>query len=53
MLLKGNGKGDFIMIPQFQTGLKLKGDLRSVLNLGNGWIFGLHNKNLVSYNLKE
>jgi hypothetical protein len=53
LLLKGNGKGDFIMIPQFQTGLKLKGDLRSVLNLGNGWIFGLHNKNLVSYNLKE
>jgi len=53
LLLKGNGKGIFQMIPQNQTGLKLQGDLRSALKIGNSWIFGLHNKNLVSYNLKE
>jgi hypothetical protein len=53
LLLKGNGKGNFQMIPQNQTGLKLQGDLRSALKIGNSWIFGLHNKNLVSYNLKE
>ena len=53
LLLKGNGKGNFQMIPQNQTGLKLQGDLRSALKVGNSWIFGLHNKNLVSYNLKE
>lgn len=53
LLLKGNGKGNFQMVPQNQTGLKLQGDLRSALRVGNSWIFGLHNKNLVSYNLKE
>jgi hypothetical protein len=53
LLLKGNGKGDFKMIPQYQTGLKLKGDCRSALNFGNTWYFGIYPNNLVSYNLKE
>jgi len=53
LLLKGNGKGDFKMIPQYQTGLKLKGDCRSALNFGNTWYFGMYPNNLVSYNLKE
>jgi hypothetical protein len=53
LLLQGNGKGDFKMIPQYQTGLKLKGDCRSALNFGNTWYFGIYPNNLVSYNLKE
>jgi hypothetical protein len=53
LLLKGNGKGDFKMIPQWQAGLKLKGDCRSVLNFGNSWYFGMYPNNLVSYKLME
>ena len=53
LLLQGNGKGDFKRIPQWQAGLKLKGDCRSVFNFGNTWYFGMYPNNLVSYNLKE
>jgi hypothetical protein len=53
LLLQGNGKGDFKVIPQYQTGLKLIGDCRSALNVGNTWYFGMYPNNMVSYNLKE
>jgi hypothetical protein len=53
LLLQGNGKGFFKRIPQWQAGLKLKGDCRSALNFGNTWYFGMYPNTLVSYNLIE
>jgi hypothetical protein len=53
LLLQGNGKGVFKRIPQWQAGLKLKGDCRSALNFGKTWYFGMYPNTLVSYNLIE
>ena len=43
-LLLGDGKGSFKAVPQYQTGLSLRGDIRSVVSLsGNGktcYLFG-------------
>jgi hypothetical protein len=43
-LLLGDGKGNFKAVPQYQTGLSLRGDIRSMVSLsGNGktrYLFG-------------
>ncbi|MES2830351.1 MAG: VCBS repeat-containing protein [Bacteroidota bacterium] len=49
ILLKGNGKGGFNYVPQQQSGLKIKGDVRSVLNLGNTVLFGINQEKLKAY----
>ena len=48
-LLKGDGKGNFTYIKQEQSGFKLKGDVRTVLNLNNTLLFGMDGGKIASY----
>ena len=50
-LLKGNGKGSFTYIPQHVSGLKLKGDVRSVLNFRNTLVFGINQQDIKAYKM--
>jgi hypothetical protein len=52
VLLKGDGKGNFTYINQQQSGFKLKGDVRSVLNINNTLLFGIAQKDIDAYRLK-
>lgn len=52
VLLKGDGKGDFGYIPQWESGFALWGDVRSVLNINNTFIFGINQKHAVAYKIK-
>ncbi|MDN5202198.1 VCBS repeat-containing protein [Fulvivirgaceae bacterium BMA10] len=53
MLLKGNGNGGFNYINQSISGLKLQGDVRSIIQLNDIFLFGLNQHPIVSYQLKE
>jgi len=48
-LLRGDGKGGFRCLEQRETGFRLKGDVRSVVALGNTLLFGLYGKKLTAY----
>ncbi|GAB3905125.1 VCBS repeat-containing protein [Larkinella knui] len=49
ILLKGNGKGQFAYVPQSQSGFLLKGDVRSMLPLGNTVLFGVNQQGVRAY----
>ncbi len=49
MLFRGNGKGGFDFVPQDRSGFKVKGDIRSILPLGNKILFGVNQQKVVSY----
>jgi hypothetical protein len=49
MLLKGDGKGNFSYVPQWQSGLQLRGDVRSILPLRDKLLFGINQKGIESY----
>jgi hypothetical protein len=49
ILLKGDGKGDFSYIPQSRSGFALKGDVRSVVSLGNTLLFGINQQEIKAY----
>lgn len=49
ILLKGDGKGNFSYIPQWQSGLQVKGDVRSILPLRNKVLFGINQKGIEAY----
>ncbi len=49
VLLKGNGKGDFEYINLLQSGFNLKGDVRSVLQLNDGLLFGINQQLIKAY----
>jgi hypothetical protein len=51
ILLKGDGKGNFNYIPQNKSGFALKGDVRSVLPLGNMLLFGINQQEVKAYKL--
>ncbi|MBS1491308.1 MAG: VCBS repeat-containing protein [Bacteroidetes bacterium] len=48
-LLLGNGKGEFKYVPQYTSGLKVQGDVRSVVQLTNHIWFGINGKPVQSY----
>lgn len=48
-LLKGNGRGGFSYIPQHRSGLTLKGDVRSILQVNNTWLFGINQRKVAAY----
>jgi len=52
-LLKGNGKGNFQYLHQSLSGFKLKGDVRSVVQINDLLLFGINEKKMVSYQLKK
>jgi enediyne biosynthesis protein E4 len=52
LLLQGDGKGQFRQVPQHQSGLGLKGDVRSVLQIQNTLVFGINGQGLKAYKRK-
>lgn len=53
VLLKGDGKGNFEYIPQNKSGFALKGDVRSVLPIGNTLLFGINQQELKAYKVTK
>jgi hypothetical protein len=49
VLLKGNGKGGFTYVPELQSGLKLKGDVRSVTALNNTLLIGINQQKMRAF----
>ena len=49
ILLRGDGKANFSFVPQWQSGLQLKGDVRSILPLSNKLLFGINQKGVEAY----
>lgn len=52
VLLKGDGKGGFHYVPQHESGLKLWGDVRSVVQVNNTLLFGINQQELKAYKAK-
>ncbi|MHB1177117.1 MAG: VCBS repeat-containing protein [Daejeonella sp.] len=52
-LLKGDGKGNFTYIPQNISGFRLKGDVRSVIDLNNTLLFGINQQKVKAYRLSK
>jgi hypothetical protein len=49
ILLKGDGKGHFTYIPQVQSGFKLWGDVRSVIEVNHTLLFGINQQGIKAY----
>ncbi|HEY0656188.1 MAG TPA: VCBS repeat-containing protein [Chryseosolibacter sp.] len=53
VLLKGDGTGKFTYVDQFNSGLSLKGDVRSIIRLGDNFWFGINEAPIVTFKLKQ
>jgi enediyne biosynthesis protein E4 len=53
MLFTNDGKGNFSYVPQNLSGLKVLGDVRSMVKLGNRIIFGVNDSPLKIYELRS
>jgi len=53
VLLKGDGKGNFNYVTQNKSGFALKGDVRSVLPIGNTLLFGINQQELKAYKVNK
>ncbi|AMR31078.1 RNA-binding protein [Mucilaginibacter sp. PAMC 26640] len=51
-LLKSNGKGHYTYIPQQQSGFKIAGDVRSVVDINGLLLFGINQQALKAYKSK-
>lgn len=51
VLLKGDGKGSFEYVSQIDSGLKLNGDVRSVIELNNVLLFGITGQATKAYKM--
>ncbi|MCE7065499.1 VCBS repeat-containing protein [Dyadobacter sp. CY326] len=51
VLLKGNGKGQFAYISQDKSGFDMKGDVRSVLPIGEKLLFGINQQEIKAYQI--
>ncbi|HRN58608.1 MAG TPA: RNA-binding protein, partial [Agriterribacter sp.] len=51
VLLKGDGKGNFEYVPQWRSGLRLWGDVRSVLQVNDTWLFGINQNTVKAYTI--
>lgn len=49
VLLKGNGKGNFTYVPELESGLKLKGDVRSAIVVNNILLVGINQQKLKAF----
>ena len=52
VLLKGNGKGDFTYVPQWESGFNIWGDVRSVAHVNNILLFGINQNDVKAYKFK-
>ena len=53
VVLLGDGQGNFIYLPQIKSGLNVKGDVRSILQIGNQLLFGINQDTLKTYKLAK
>jgi len=53
LLLKGDGDGSFTVLPQHQSGFKLKGDVRSTIIIDDLILFGINNQEIKAYRLSN
>lgn len=49
VLLKGNGKGSFNYVDQSQSGFHIKGDVRSVIDVSDQYLFSINGQGVISY----
>ncbi|HEY6081920.1 MAG TPA: FG-GAP-like repeat-containing protein, partial [Chitinophagaceae bacterium] len=49
VLLKGDGKGGFSYVPQWQSGFHLWGDVRSVMAINHTLLFGINQQGIKAY----
>lgn len=49
VLLRGTGDGSFDYVPQFESGLNLLGDVRSIVSIGDLLLFGVNRGPIVAY----
>jgi hypothetical protein len=49
VLLKNDGKGSFTYVNQQQSGLSLRGDVRSIISINNTLLFGINQQPLKAY----
>jgi hypothetical protein len=49
ILLRGDGKGSFTYVDQQRSGFQLRGDVRSVLALGDTLLFGINQNEIKAY----
>ncbi len=49
LLLQGDGEGGFKAIPQYRSGFKLKGDVRSSVAIGDILLFGINDRKIRAY----
>jgi hypothetical protein len=52
ILVKGDGKGGFTYVPQSRSGFSLKGDVRSVLPIGNKLLMGINQQEIKAYQIR-
>jgi enediyne biosynthesis protein E4 len=52
LLLRGDGQGGFSTVPQRESGFRLQGDVRSVVEMKDFLIFGFNQQGLKAYKLK-
>ncbi len=51
-LFKGNGKGEFTLVPQRLSGFQIKGDIKAIIPHPiepNTYLFGINNQEVISY----
>ena len=53
VLLKGDGQGSFEYVDQKVSGFKLKGDVRSVLEINNVLLFGINEQSPKAYRMNR
>jgi hypothetical protein len=53
ILLKGNGKGKFDYVPEQQSGLKIKGDVRSVITINNTLFVGINQQKMRAFKFSK
>ena len=49
LLLAGDGKGGFRTVPQYESGFRLTGDVRSILPVGQTLLFGMNQQPIRAY----
>ena len=53
MLFAGDGKGGFRYISQVESGLRIHGDVRSCVRIGNRYFFGVCGAPVITYSLRK
>ena len=53
LLLQNDGKGNFNYVPQYQSGLRLTGDVRSILRVNDKIMFGINQMPIKAYSIQK